>query len=290
MSITELKLRFDTLLDESTTLQQESDKLFNEWCELDYGDPRRDAIYERIELYRTELMDALEQLDELQRKIWREEKDLFVRPDGWIMRFFTRPLAPHPEGIKTIDITDDIIAEMPKYRFAPLLLFIGVMGSIVTLALNVPWLLVSPLSLFLDGVHASDGSRSGVATVIAVVIALVAVVATLVNRRAANRFVHKLAIDEELAFRSGAENWTAFQRIKSCLLFGCCHVINLFYPAVTLLVLCGAGAVFMMVYLRCYRRTGSTYQATLASARFHAVYNIYAYAFIVLLVALLPFA
>ena len=69
MSITELKLRFDTLLDESTTLQQESDKLFNEWCELDYGDPRRDAIYERIELHRAKLLDALKQLEELYQKI-----------------------------------------------------------------------------------------------------------------------------------------------------------------------------------------------------------------------------
>lgn len=92
------------------------------------------------------------------------------------------------------------------------------------------------------------------------------------------------AVSEELWFRAGCERWTWGQRVYSCVTFGFLHLTNLVIPLSIALVLTCGGAVFMWVYLREYKRTQCVTVATLASSRFHAMYN-EKYFFVVLPVA-----
>ena len=81
------------------------------------------------------------------------------------------------------------------------------------------------------------------------------------------------AVIEEQWFREGAENWSFKQRVLSCLGFALLHLENLIYPLATLLPLGVMGAVFMVVYLRAYRKTGNRASAVLRSSKLHRLYN-----------------
>lgn len=86
-------------------------------------------------------------------------------------------------------------------------------------------------------------------------------------------FFNKAAVYEEQAFREGAENWTFWQRVRSCLIFGAAHLSNLFYPLATILPLALGGAMFMGVYLRTYKKTRFRRTAVLEASLIHRVYN-----------------
>lgn len=77
---------------------------------------------------------------------------------------------------------------------------------------------------------------------------------------------------EERMFRSGAEHWSTRRRILKTLQFGLVHAL-IGIPVGAALALSIGGAYFMRVYLRDFRRTGSSDDATLESATAHTVYN-----------------
>lgn len=101
--------------------------------------------------------------------------------------------------------------------------------------------------------------------------------------------IEKLVAEEELWFRTGAQNWTIWQRIGSCVGFGVLHVFNFIYPVSSILVLMLVGGVFMFVYLRAFKRTGNTETATIEATRFHATYDRFAilYTIVAISVALI---
>ena len=74
-------------------------------------------------------------------------------------------------------------------------------------------------------------------------------------------------------FREGAENWTAWERVKSCVIFALVHLWNLYVPIALLLPLAAGGAGLMRTYLRALRRGGSRSAATLEAAAEHYAYN-----------------
>lgn len=86
-------------------------------------------------------------------------------------------------------------------------------------------------------------------------------------------FFNKAAVFEEQAFREGSEQWSFTERLRSCLAFGAIHMVNLFYPLASILPLALCGAVFMIVYLRAYRKTPFRRTAVLKAAVWHRVYN-----------------
>lgn len=86
-------------------------------------------------------------------------------------------------------------------------------------------------------------------------------------------FFNRAALSEEQAFREGAEDWTLWQRIRSCLAFGAIHMVNLIYPLATILPLAVAGGFFMWMYLRAYRKTNFRRAALLEAAVYHRIYN-----------------
>ena len=80
------------------------------------------------------------------------------------------------------------------------------------------------------------------------------------------------AYAEEQMFRRGAESWTPRKRALKVVQFGLVHAL-IGIPIGTALALSVGGAYFMNVYLRSYRTTESTAEATLESARAHTAYN-----------------
>jgi len=80
------------------------------------------------------------------------------------------------------------------------------------------------------------------------------------------------AYAEEQMFRRGAESWTPRKRALKVVQFGLVHAL-IGIPIGTALALSVGGAYFMAVYLRAYRRSRSTAEATLESARAHTAYN-----------------
>lgn len=216
----------------------------------------------------------------------------YHRPNGMISGLFTRMLAPLPKNIRNTIITDhadETFKSFPSYWGTAIGTLVAFIASISALLVMVPQLFVSPLSFavgFISTGSATDestrtSSTSGVVMTIFVVVVIVVGLCALRSRKSVKRFVYNAAHQEEKWFRSGAENWTTWQRIVSCLSFGLCHIINIIYPIVTLLLLSVVGAVFMTVYLKEYRRSHDTYRATLASTKLHARYNICVFWFVV---------
>ena len=80
------------------------------------------------------------------------------------------------------------------------------------------------------------------------------------------------AYAEEQMFRRGAESWAPRKRALKVVQFGLVHAL-IGIPIGTALALSIGGAYFMNVYLRSYRSTQSTAEATLESARAHTAYN-----------------
>ena len=80
------------------------------------------------------------------------------------------------------------------------------------------------------------------------------------------------AYAEEQMFRRGAEAWSPRRRVQKVVQFGLVHAL-IGIPIGTALALSVGGAYFMAVYLRSFRRSQSTAQATLESARAHTAYN-----------------
>ncbi|MGO3701724.1 MAG: hypothetical protein ACTJG2_00830 [Candidatus Saccharimonadales bacterium] len=204
----------------------------------------------------------------------------YQRPNGYIVGLFSKMLAPLPNGMidtKIDEKAEQTMKSLPAYWLTAILTLFGVIGSIIGLALVVPWLFVSPLSLVMSGASLENDTQSTVMMVIMCVI-VVAAVSILVRVRS---FLYQAAHNEEKWFRSGAEQWTMRQRITSCFAFGTCHLINIIYPVATCLILSLVGAVFMATYLREYRRSHDTYRATMASTKLHARYNICAFSLLV---------
>lgn len=86
----------------------------------------------------------------------------------------------------------------------------------------------------------------------------------------------RMALWEEMAFRTGAEKWKLVDRLRASLVFGCIHITNIWYSFAAGIALSMTGLAFMMVYLWEYRRTKNQMAATAASGTVHALYNSFA--------------
>lgn len=235
--------------------------------------------YEAVEPY----FDEFSRLRREERDITRAieaNRQYYRRPSGKISGLFSRVLGPLPTDLRETNIDDDarkVMASLPSYRFAAPGLLVGVVTTLVTISILLPQLMISPFSLFMSAASVEGSSRSEVLMIALWVIALIILAIVLRDRKNARNFIYVPAHEEEKWFRSGAENWTLRQRTMSCLSFGTCHVVNIIYPFITLLVLSLAGAAFMAAYLAEYRRSGDVHRATLASTKLHARYNTYAF-------------
>lgn len=255
------------IINQASEVLDQMGQLREKRFDLDYDDPQRIIIQEEIDQHRERFFELMESLSE------------YRRPNGRISGMFSWMLAPLPSGMKDTAFDDNAkqqLKALPSYRWAALGLVFGVIVAIATLSLLFPWLLISPLSVFMDSTSVSSGAQSAVMNVIVVAIGTFLLVAGLMSWQRLQDFTHTAALEEEKWFRSGAENWSWGQRAVSCVAFGTCHIVNIIYPAVTLIVLSIAGGAFMWAYLREYKRSHDVTRATLASTRLHAMYNTWA--------------
>lgn len=276
MDIKESRQDLKNLHNQYLTTMQEWLNLAKMRGELSWDDPQRIILEAEMKEQEQREKVITARLEELQARV-DEHESLYLRPDGRVTKWFSRVLGPLPKGMKCFKLSDEVISDMPKYRFLPLALLAGVVVFVVTAVTYMPWLAVSPFTLMASSVSVGESGQSTVIHVIVGIIVVAVFGLILANRRSANRTVHELALEEEQWFRAGSESWTLGQRTTSCLSFGACHVINVIYPLVTIVALVLVGAVFMLVYLSEFRRSQDGHRALLASTHFHAMYNSYAF-------------
>jgi hypothetical protein len=216
-----------------------------------------------------------------------EAPNLFRRPSkDWYIRLVMRIMPPSPDFQIVLSFGD----LKPRFRWYHHLAALPILGTVFGLfQLQVwllPWMKYSVISGYIAAV-----SHLGLPSVVQMVIVGVGigylVSRTFGRRRKSKRqsetpasysmhtigFFNRMAVLEEQWFREGSQDWTLWQRTRSCLAFGLVHMTNLIYPLATVLPLSLGGALFMAVYLRTYRKTHFRRAAVLEAAIWHRVYN-----------------
>lgn len=276
LGITEMQKSVTDLEAERLKLWEESTALWNEEWELAYDDPGREAFRVKREAIDQRMDEIQTELNKLRKAIAHARK-FYRRPDQGLAGLMSRALGPLPEGTKVIHPTKKNLDKVRSYRLPAFGLVLVAITSLILLTTFVPWMRTSPATLITglmtDWLGVGFGS---IASFVLVILLLVFLGRTTNYNRYRGKFWDMAAMFEEQWFRTGAENWTTRQRITSNVMFGLVHVLNVIYPIASLLVVGLVGAVFMAVYLRAFKQTGSTKLATLASAKLHATYNRFA--------------
>lgn len=203
-----------------------------------------------------------------------QEKFRFVRPRASVAGFVSTALGALPPNMPVMHATADNLQQVKRYRLlGPMIL--GLVFSIIIFLLKVfPALSWSPYRAMRDILAGTVGVWPGtILSIIGLIVAIRLLSSGVGSDSTQGGFIARAALYEEQWFRAGSEDWTHAQRAYSCVAFGAIHFINVFYPIVTLIALSVAGACFMAVYLKEYRRSQSTELATLASTQVHASYN-----------------
>jgi hypothetical protein len=158
-------------------------------------------------------------------------------------------------------------------------MLIGTFGLIYLQAQVFSWMMYSPLTATVE-LGKKIGAWWGMPLAIVSLVLLV----RLDNKLGSNqkdmgysRFTfglfNRAALNEEQAWREGAENWSPWQRFRSCLSFGLIHQPSLIYVFGMFVPHMIMGGVFMCIYLNNYRRNQRRRTAVLAASVFHRVYN-----------------
>lgn len=220
--------------------------------------------------------------DAIEEALWRsrEAPDVFERPSTGIYTRLLMALMPPAPDRHIVFGFGELKQRFRWYHYAWSIPALLVVLALVQVQIHyVPWTQYSVITGWVAGAKLLGFNE---------LLALAAFVIVLQilrrsRRRDADRtsmlskhtygFFSKAAVFEEQAFREGAESWSWRQRATSCLVFGAIHMLNLIYPIATILPLALGGALFMVVYLRTYKRTHFRRSAVLASAIVHRVYN-----------------
>jgi hypothetical protein len=225
-------------------------------------------------------------------RIEEEEAELqasrnkYSRPSNWSGRLFSHFLGALPKKAQIIQPTNENLSKVGDYYFVAALTMVGAVGSLITLSATFPLLSLSPHQLVFNYLRDAVGDIAG--NILSTVVMFVALM-LLAPRYAfsyTGKFWDRSAMAEEQWFRMGAENWSASQRITSCISFGFFHIVNWFYPVSSLIVLCLVGVVFMIVYLQEYKRSNNTTLATLASTKMHSTFNRFAVVYFLAAIAI----
>jgi hypothetical protein len=211
--------------------------------------------------------------DEAEMAQFRKERNKYRRPDNWSGRLFSHFLADGPENAQFIEPTKENLSLVKSHRLLSVLTAAGSIGLVWALSNAVPVLKISPNQLATDLLVSIVGDTLGHILAWIVMIVMMIVLVPRLHIPQQGKFWDQIAIMEEQWFRMGAESWSIKQRIASCVSFGCFHIVTWFYPLASLIILSLVGGVYMLVYLREYRRSNDTMLATLASAKLHATVN-----------------
>lgn len=207
-----------------------------------------------------------------------EKRMIPARPTkGWI-GLMCRGLGELPDSERP---TVEEFPDARRYRILPsLTILIPLTCAFVALGV-LPAALMSPVTATGHAVGGDEGQLVAGQVVIILVLALVLGLLSYFGPTRLWQALFQAALEEELIFRLGAEDWSHGRRVRSCAQFGVAHLLNLIVAVVTLGGLALVGGVFMWVYLREVRESGDPRRAAIVSAHFHARYNVTAAALIV---------
>lgn len=291
----------ETLYSELGRLECEYDKLRAERRRISEalsnkdldGDERRSLVELRdfTEIILGDVEREIPKTRKMYRRAERRERALrrsrFKRPSNWFLDPFNRLLGPLPEGLNAYQPTKKNLRKMRSYRLLGFVLLLAAITLLVSLSAFVPWLAISPATLVTLAL--ASFMDQALANILTLPVCLA--FAVLLSRgirlpRYEGKDLDRAAMWEEQWFRTGAESWTMRQRFLSCVVFGTVHVANIIYPLASLLVVSLLGGVLMFVYLREYKRSGSTRRATYAAAKLHATYNRFAFLYMIVAASL----
>lgn len=253
------------------------------------GSDERDFLRQLRDFNDIILADVEQEIPKLRKLIRRclrreraLERSRFTRPSNKFIDPFNRMLGPLPEGLNTYQPTKKNLRKVRSYRLLGCVLLIAAIVLLISLSALVPWLAISPATLITSALASFIDPALANILVLPVCIALIILLTRGMNRpRYEGKGLDGAAMWEEQWFRTGAESWTARQRLCSCVAFGAVHAMNIVYPLASLIVVGLLGGVLMLVYLREYKKSGSRRRATFASAKLHATYNRFAFLYMI---------
>jgi hypothetical protein len=275
----------DRLASLHTRLQHEKRQISNRLATSEPDENMRISLLTTRELIEIMMSDVQKERFALSKKlikIQRHERALersrFTRPSNRFIDPFNRMLGPLPEGLNAYQPTEKNLRKVRSYRLFGGVLIVIAITLLISLSASVPWLAISPATLITSALGTfMDPTAAGILAFPICIALLIFLSRGISHPRYEGKEIDGAAMHEEQWFRSGAEAWTAKQRLFSCIAFGSVHVMNIFYPLASLIVVGLVGGVFLWVYLREYKRTGSTRRATFASTKLHATYNRFAF-------------
>ncbi|HRK94055.1 MAG TPA: hypothetical protein PK096_01675 [Candidatus Saccharibacteria bacterium] len=207
----------------------------------------------------------------------------YTRPTKRLMRIFNKGLGPLPDDMPNLSRAKNIQWDsVPQYRLVWVLMTIAcVVATTYGVWFLFDWTHFSVVTAVISIMPVSDAVGVYIlgGCMLLYFFGLMRVVSAGEKSRKGGKKAKKptgflkAALSEELWFRSGCETWPWYRRAYSCVFFGLVHLYNLVVPVAVTIALMLGGAVMMVVYLREYRKTGSSTAATLASGLFHRDYN-----------------
>lgn len=217
-----------------------------------------------------EFSAAMEESNEHMQRFRDAHRQAVERPHGGWIGAMCRGLGELPDLARP---QRDEFTDLRQYRVLPYLTLLILLGFIIITALLVPLAVLSPVTATGRAIGGDGGQLWASRIVVFVLTAVVLGFFVIKGVHGVKRALYRFALDEELWFRFGAENWSTWQRVRSCAQFGVAHLANLVLALVTLGGLAVVGRVFMWVYLREVRESGDPRRAAVVAAQFHATYN-----------------
>ncbi len=190
-----------------------------------------------------------------------------------VMEWAISKVPPAPASPAEVSWRDVKAAVRPWYALPPLL-FVGVL--VATYHYLPYWAAHSPVWIVGDVALALFGKVAGTVIGSGLYALCVHRVAASVGRTEGG--LAGAALREEQMFREGAETWSWAARLRTALLFGGVHLVNLYVPLVAVPFLAGGGLWFMAVYLRAMRTTGDRAVAVTRAAAVHYAHNMTVFA------------
>ena len=160
-----------------------------------------------------------------------------------------------------------------RYRVLPYLSILVPLSLLAVVITVLPLAVLSPVTATGRAIGGGTGQTIAGQIVTFTLAAVCVIFLIAVGPKRVKEFLFQAALDEELFFRLGAENWSPWQRVRACLQFGVAHFLNLFVAVATLGALALVGGIFMWVYFRELRDSGDPRRAVIVAAHFHATYN-----------------
>lgn len=284
MGITEIEAQLASLDEEHAKLWKSEIELWEEEFKLAYDDPARAGFAEQRSAITTRIDEIHSERGVLyaeRHDAFKFEQKRFERPSRGFAGLLSRGLGPLPESAKLIHPTKKNLGKVRSFRWLAFGLMLIAISSLVALTILVPWMRTSPATLLVALFTMLLGDTVGPFVGLAASVGLMVFFPSGITRKFyRGKFLNNAAMFEEQWFRMGAEKWTVSQRVYSCAAFGVVHLVNIIYPVASIIVVGLVGGVFMLVYLRFFKKTGSTKLAALASAKLHASYNRFAFLYV----------